>query len=472
MKFTFEKLGALDYGELDLADLTVVCGENNSGKTYVAHAIYGWMAFMQPGAFSYGDWLLPDGSVQALRAGTAVQLDLRQLWSDRREAFWNAADTAYRSLLPEVLAVRPEMLAETRVGFAHPEVGESVFDDAPHVMTKPLRPGLALQAERFGTALTLGWVGDPVLARELASDDIILVLAGMMRGLMCIDSVFPVPFVASAERADVMLFREAVNLARARAWQLPEARGPDAGLFEERAMHMPGEPARWYEYAYPWSVRNNLDLLNQLQGLVQRRAPLLDGQGDLLDGFEDIVGGQYSIGEAGVRFAPRGSTGSLGMSESSSSVRALAIVGLYLRHLAAPGDLFMIDEPELNLHPANQRRFARLLARLVNAGVKVFMTTHSDYIVKEFNTLLMLGQQTPHTGQVREKHGYRDDEPLTVDQVKLYTCGPAKVRRPGEKRSKRINTLTPAPIDAQLGIEVATFDATIDAMNEIQDELL
>ena len=41
---------------------------------------------------------------------------------------------------------------------------------------------------------------------------------------------------------------------------------------------------------------------------------------------------------------------------------------------------------------------ARLLAMLVNAGIYVAITTHSDYIIKEFNTLLML-----HTRRDNEK---------------------------------------------------------------------
>ena len=43
MKFTFEKLGLLDYVEVELADLTLICGENNTGKTYVTYAIYGFL---------------------------------------------------------------------------------------------------------------------------------------------------------------------------------------------------------------------------------------------------------------------------------------------------------------------------------------------------------------------------------------------------------------------------------------------
>ena len=60
----------------------------------------------------------------------------------------------------------------------------------------------------------------------------------------------------------------------------------------------------------------------------------------------------------------------------------------------------MVDEPELNLHPENQRRIAQLFARLVNLGIRVFVTTHSDYIVKELNTLIMLNQDKPYLKQI------------------------------------------------------------------------
>ena len=43
MKFMFENLGLLDEAEIELADLTVICGENNTGKTYATYAIYGFL---------------------------------------------------------------------------------------------------------------------------------------------------------------------------------------------------------------------------------------------------------------------------------------------------------------------------------------------------------------------------------------------------------------------------------------------
>ncbi|PAU40817.1 hypothetical protein CKF46_30555 [Klebsiella pneumoniae] len=52
----------------------------------------------------------------------------------------------------------------------------------------------------------------------------------------------------------------------------------------------------------------------------------------------------------------------------------------------------IIDEPELNLHPHNQIKMAELLVRLSNCGVKIIITTHSDYIVKEINNRIMASQ--------------------------------------------------------------------------------
>ena len=98
----------------------------------------------------------------------------------------------------------------------------------------------------------------------------------------------------------------------------------------------------------------------------------------------------------------------------------------------------MIDEPELGLHPENQCRIARLLARLVNAGIKVFITTHSDYIVKELNTLIMLKGDRPHLKRIAEENGYRDAELITGDQVKVYTAQEELLPlKEGQKRRRR-----------------------------------
>ena len=132
----------------------------------------------------------------------------------------------------------------------------------------------------------------------------------------------------------------------------------------------------------------------------------------------------------------------------------------------------MIDEPELNLHPKNQRALARLVVRLVNAGVKVFITTHSDYLVKELNTLIMLHQRSAHTRQVQQQHGYDDAELLAPQCVRLYMTDLVLSGAAGAgTRRSRIRTLSPAVVSPDRGIEVPTFDDTIEVMNAIQSEI-
>lgn len=160
------------------------------------------------------------------------------------------------------------------------------------------------------------------------------------------------------------------------------------------------------------------------------------------------------------------------MDESSSAVRSLLDIGFYLRHVAKPGDLLMVDEPELNLHPQNQRRMARLFSRLVNLGVRVFATTHSDYIVKELNTLIMLNGEKDHLKRIATERGYRAEELLNPDQIKVHIAEKSLVSLPDSRRRSRHQTFMPALVTKDRGIGAKSFDDTIDQMNEIQDAIL
>ena len=74
---------------------------------------------------------------------------------------------------------------------------------------------------------------------------------------------------------------------------------------------------------------------------------------------------------------------------SSSMIQELSSIVLYLKYLAKPGDLLVIDEPEMNLHPKAQMRLLEIITYLVNNGIWVIITTHTPYIVDHLNNLIM-----------------------------------------------------------------------------------
>lgn len=77
---------------------------------------------------------------------------------------------------------------------------------------------------------------------------------------------------------------------------------------------------------------------------------------------------------------------------SSSMVTELAPIVLFIRHRVRKGDLLIIEEPEAHLHPEAQRKIARAVVRLVRAGVRVMVTTHSDYFLDQLANCVRLSK--------------------------------------------------------------------------------
>ncbi|SQB99460.1 Uncharacterized conserved protein [Helicobacter fennelliae] len=47
MKIHIKNIGMLDEAEFEVGDLTLICGENNTGKTYATYSLYGYLDFMR-----------------------------------------------------------------------------------------------------------------------------------------------------------------------------------------------------------------------------------------------------------------------------------------------------------------------------------------------------------------------------------------------------------------------------------------
>ena len=81
------------------------------------------------------------------------------------------------------------------------------------------------------------------------------------------------------------------------------------------------------------------------------------------------------------------SEGRFPMARTSSMLSELAPLLLVLRsHYFV--DHLTIDEPEEHLHPVMQMLVASFLANLVNKGLRIVLTTHSNFFVTQFNNMM------------------------------------------------------------------------------------
>ena len=145
--------------------------------------------------------------------------------------------------------------------------------------------------------------------------------------------------------------------------------------------------------------------------------------------------------------------GEYALEQTSSMVSDLAPLILFLKYLVNPEDLLVFEEPESHLHPAAQRQLARGIVRVVNAGVKVLITTHSDIVISQINNLLGLRQASP---ELIENGGFEPADFLEPGQVGAYLF----------RYSPELGgcETVPLEIDPDTGIDEDEFAAVFEAI--------
>ena len=172
---------------------------------------------------------------------------------------------------------------------------------------------------------------------------------------------------------------------------------------------------------------------------------------------EGILGGavgirRSTVGYPSFHYQPANWKKDLALMNTSSMVSELAPVVLYLRHVVHPGDVLIIEEPESHLHPAMQVAFTRFLATVVQKGVRVIITTHSEWVLETLANLVRLSE----VDKSRRKDVSPDGLALAPDQVGAWLF--EKRKRPKGSVVREI------PLDVASGTFPAGFDEVTETL--------
>lgn len=158
------------------------------------------------------------------------------------------------------------------------------------------------------------------------------------------------------------------------------------------------------------------------------------------------------IGTPQFLYRPNGWKNDLELANASSMVSELAPVVLYLRYVVRPGDVLIVEEPESHLHPAMQVEFTRQLAELVNAGIRVIVTTHSEWLVEELANVVRRSK-LPEAERARVSGS---SVALHPTQVGTWLFSP--------KKRPRGAVVTEVPLD-EYGFSETGFDDVASALH-------
>ena len=172
---------------------------------------------------------------------------------------------------------------------------------------------------------------------------------------------------------------------------------------------------------------------------------------------ETILGGSVrvdrseTIGYPHFAYQPKGWKNALPLMNSSSMVSELAPVVLYLRHVVQPGETLIIEEPESHLHPAMQVEFTRRIAELVQAGVRVIITTHSEWVLEELANIVRRSDLPPS-----RKKKEAGEVALRPDQVGAWLFKP--------KSRPKGSIVEEVKLDEESGLYPTDYDSVSEAL--------
>lgn len=429
MKFTFSNIGPVKQGEIELGNLTILCGKNNSGKTYISYLLYG---FFKNSSSILRDVLTKKNFITY--DGDKIILDLQNL-HDGIDNINQSVNKAYINKLPSVFNTNSEMFKSTKFKV---NVKNITYDK----FVSKLKKELSYFNKLVNEHMIIDYTGDKYISatslkdRELSKALFIIILSQLVN--RTIYNEFNNIFLLPAERCGLNLFYRELNINRNNSiYYLNKSEEKSLGKQFSK---------------YPLPISDYINFLNALE--PYNKNEVFDEISVALE--NNIIEGKYTISDEGLVEFLSVENKLIDFHLSSSTAKSLFGLDYYLTNLATTRDLLIIDEPEQNLHPDNQRKLARLLAKLSNTGVKIILSTHSDYIIKELNNLLQLGTNFNGYSEIMQKYGYSQNELINKNDIKNYVLNN--------------NSVNKVDISDE-GMIIDSFDEVINSMNLISDEI-
>ena len=488
LRLVVDNLGPIEHGEVELRPLTIFVGRNNTGKTYVAQALY---ACRQ--------------AVRSVRPRPSEELSDDQraaLEAFTRSRYGGPANGGMaKQELPEVLH---SLVADAlRVGLE--DAGREIVqrlkatfgvDDLRRVTSWDNGKRLRLEVKSadsgggvclFGSGGTTAPVGKVIRRLDIDWSEI--------------DHMIPEPtlFDKESDREELEYFYSHL------AWFV--TRGYWHSFVEDA--HLGGRthylPAGRSGLLNAWTdvVKLRIQLERERYGLPSFADPSLDGVAlDFISSLADVLGhrsrqrfrvfdgivsdrpperdalqsavallkvlmeGTISAetdSEVVPTLAYEQDGHSIAIRHASSMVSDLAPLAIWVERLLAPGDLLIVDEPESHLHPEAIRLMARVLVRLANSGVQVVCATHSSILLNELSNCV-LRQQTSTLTSDELTPDYTSDDFLEVDDLAVHHF----VRQGISKMA----TVERIDVDPQWGIPEDEFVKVAEDLSEESAHLI
>ena len=415
-RLEIEDFGPIAKADVELRPLTVLAGPSNTGKSYVAKLVYALQGYFAGRLLTEGQIRVNTDSFETARTIPDLQGLVEWLEKHLRSAAKEGGDSS----IPEGLAVLSRVAVRNVVveSAVLPEILR-VFDaravrelvrnpdscasftlshlaTGTHSGVAPFRYAFAASTSQLTCDLDVP--EDAPIRFDRTGNHW---PRAFERGF------FESPSESSSGRPAVSFMRlehvlaelsqpSTVGALSRPAWYLPAGR---AGIVEAQGAVLGSSIDRLTRGRERHQGSLSGVLVDFLKNTVVdlRSNPSLWPGGEVLAQHveQTIIGGTVRVDEflgaaSAVAYRPANWKEDLPLTRASSMVTEIIPLVLCLRHYVTPGSTIIIEEPEAHMHPAMQVRMASALAAIVEAGIRVIITTHSEWILSALANIVRM----------------------------------------------------------------------------------
>ena len=456
MKIKVSNLGVISEGTIDLSKkINLFCGPNGTGKTYLTYVIYGLLR----NKLRLGD---NNELADRLFANRSITIDID---FDSILEYKKSLLDLTKKTLPETFGIGEDESGKLFSGFkikdneTKPKFKSRIISSEINVDLNIFGLGLSLTKNKDEDKVTLSIINENIseetikISRFFIDSVIKLILA-----LHPITKVVMFPI----ERNSINTFSKQLSIRKQNALDnLIKEKDILDDLIKEKDIKKIQSLLDFKRY--PVAISDELMVADDLAEIKKRKSKFYNFAEEL---ERELLFGEVNISSDGeILFTPNNSPSTmLPIQMTASIIKTLSSLVVYLKYRAKENDLIIIDEPEINLHPKNQIILTRFFARLANKGFRLLISTHSDYIVRELNNLLILSRKdSPSIMKNAKEFGYKDNEFINQEDLGVYSF------KFNDSNDGKVS-IEQIPVN-ETGFNIDAMDLVIDKQNDISERL-
>lgn len=450
MKLCVENLGAIGKGSIDLSKrFNLLCGPNGTGKTYFSFIVYGLFRnkLHIKGNEKLADDLL-NNKLITWRIDFPAVLDyreaMRMMLTQHLGELFGLGDADCKKNFADF---------GIKYGDSEEEFIQSLKEESIDLLDSIQNVDIRIKKESESDIVAISVLNDAISADSTTA--VRFALQSMLFYNLC---MYPIRNVVMlpVERNSIYTFSKELSIRKQEVVD---------------SIQMMIDKERKYDKfdiffntkRYPLPIKDGLIVAEDLAERKKNRSEFYEFAEKI---ESDLLEGRVQISNDGeIQFKPKkASSRVLPIHMTASIIKAMASLVVYLKHIAKKNDLIIIDEPEINLHPNNQIILTRMLARLMNQGFRLIVSTHSDYIIREINNLVIMSHSNnSDVVSLAESKKYSNDEFIIKDDLNVLVFG-------YKKKSSKLVEITNQTVD-DFGFDIKSIDTVIEDQTDFAEKL-